>query len=296
MATTAGLRPLPVTDEDIAAYRRDGAVLIRNLLSKDELALLKAGIEQGREKPSAMFSRYQGSSGSGETIIDQLPSKRSPMLRRLLEESPVAQLAARTMGSPSAQLVLDQIFYKEAGEVVPTPWHQDTPFLNVRGNDLVRIWLPCDPSPRDVAIQVVRGSHLWNVIYSTSATTSTEPSSVVKADEGDAFTYDGVGGDDLPPIPDIDNFSDSFEILSWDTQPGDAVVFHGNILHGARGKASHPHRRRALAVLFGGPQLRYHIPAGHGMPLPGDGEAGSIPEGAPIGDYPDVFPVTWRES
>ena len=125
MATTAGLRPLPVSDEDIAAYRRDGAVLIRNLLSRDELALLEAGIEQGRKQPSAMYSRYQGASGSGETIIDQLPSKRSPMLHRLFEESPVAELAARMMGSPSAQLVLDQIFYKEAGEVVPTPWHQD---------------------------------------------------------------------------------------------------------------------------------------------------------------------------
>ena len=290
--TTASLRALPLTKEDIAAYRRDGAVLIKDFLSKDELGLLEAGLEEVHANPSAMFSRVGATEGEGESVVDQLPTKASTKLHRLLDESPMAELAARMMGTPSAQLVLDQMFYKQAGQVVPTPWHQDTPFLNVRGDDIARVWVPCDPSPEDVTVQVVRGSHLWNIVYSTG---NMAESDVVMADEGDAFTYDGVGGDNAPPVPDIARHRDSFDILSWNVEPGDAVVFHGNILHGASGKANHPHRRRAFAVLFGGPQLRYHIPAGHGMPLPGDGDPSSVPEGAPIGDHPELFPVIWRE-
>ena len=71
------------------------------------------------------------------------------------------------------------------------------------------------------------------------------------------------------------------------------MVFHGNILHGAAGADNHPHRRRAWATMWGGPRLRHHQPAGHAMPLPGDART-AIPDGAPIGDYPQAFPVYWR--
>ena len=133
----------------IADYRRDGAVLVRNLLSPAQLRLLEDGIEAARAAPSAMFSRVEAASGDGETVVDQFPSFGSPALARLLEHGPAAELAARMMGAASAQLVLDQLFYKEAGRVVPTPWHQDTPFLRVRGPDVARVWPdPAIPRPR----------------------------------------------------------------------------------------------------------------------------------------------------
>lgn len=288
----AGSRPLAVSADDIAAYRRDGAVLIKGLLSADELKLLEAGLEEAHGEPSSMFSRYGSPEGQGETVVDQFPSLRSAHLRRLMQEGPMAELAGRLMGTPSAQLVLDQMFYKESGQIVPTPWHQDTPFLSVRGDDMARVWLTCDPSPRNVTLQVVRGSHRWNVIYDTSGAAMSD---ITKGEEGEGFTYDGIGDDRLPPVPDIAGQPESFDIISWDVEPGDAVVFQGNILHGAAGKADHPHRRRAFASMWGGPQLRYHEAPGHAMPLPGGAAAGPVPHGAPIGDYSNVFPVFWRE-
>jgi ectoine hydroxylase-related dioxygenase (phytanoyl-CoA dioxygenase family) len=274
----------------IAAYGRDGAVLVKGFLSGDELGLLQQGLEEVQNSPSPMFSRVEASDRRGATMVDQFPSLRSPRLRQLMEESAIAELAARMMSAPSAQLVLDQMFYKHAGRIVPTPWHQDTPFLRVRGHDVARVWLSCDPSPRDVTVQVVRGSHLWNVVYDTSARTESQ---VVTAEEGGAFTYDGMGNDLLPPVPDIEAHRDSFDVLGFDVEPGDAIVFHGNILHGAHGRENHPHPRRAFATMWGGPNLRYHEPDGHAMPLPG--ESGSaIPHGARIGDHPAAFPVFWQ--
>jgi len=290
---TSSTEQLKVSSEDLYAFQRDGAVHIKDVLSDTELRWLEEGLEESRTSPSEMYSQYGGTGGIGKTIVDQLPSLRSPSLRRLMQEGPVARLAAKLMDTSSAQLVLDQIFYKEKGQIVPTPWHQDTPFLRVRGNDMARVWLTCDPSPAGVTLEIVRGSHLWNVIYDTSGAA---PSGIEKGGEGGAFTYDGIGDDRLSPVPDIEGHRDSFDILSWDVEPGDAVIFHGNILHGASGRKDHPHSRRAFATMWGGPSLRYQGEMTHGMPLPSGADAAVIPHGAPIGDYPDVFPVFWRKT
>jgi ectoine hydroxylase-related dioxygenase (phytanoyl-CoA dioxygenase family) len=240
-----------------------------------------------------MASRYSSHAGAGETLVEQFPSLRSPNLRALVEAGRLAELAARMMGAPSAQLVLDQVFYKQAGNVVATPWHQDTPFLRVRGHEMARVWLSADTSPRDVTVQVVRGSHLWNALYDTAGSSSSD---IAMAAEGEGFSYMGIGDDALPPVPDIEAHRDSFDILSWDVEPGDAIVFHGHILHGASGKADHPTPRRAFASMWGGPNLHFHAKMAHAMPLPADPVGKTIPHGACIGDYPDVFPVYWRES
>lgn len=292
MATQAAQKP-GISQEQIDAYRRDGAVHIKGVLNSEELGWLEQGLEEGHANPSEMFSRYGGTGGIGETVVDQFPSQRSHSLRKLMENGPMARLAAEAMGTPSAQLVLDQMFYKDPGQILPTPWHQDTPFLRVRGHDMARVWLTCDPSPRDVTVQVVRGSHLWNVVYDTSGAA---PSGIEKGDEGSGFTYNGIGDDRLPPVPDIEGNRDSFDILGWDVEPGDAVIFHGNILHGTSGVPNHPHPRRAFATMWGGPNLRFQGEMAHGMPLPSGDSAQAVPHGAAIGDYPDVFPVYWRDA
>ena len=64
-------------------------------------------------------------------------------------------------------MVVGSTMVAPAGIGAPTPWHQDTPFLRVRGDQMVRVWLCCDSSPADLTVQVVRGSHRWNVVYNT---------------------------------------------------------------------------------------------------------------------------------
>ena len=276
----------------LEAYQRDGAVLVKGLLSPDEIALLARGLDEINADPGELYSLVEGGDGNGRTMAGQFPSLNSPLLRRFITEGPGAQLAARLMGTRSAQLVLDQVFYKDPGRIVPTPWHQDTPFLQVRGEQMARVWLSCDPSPAGVTVEVVRGSHRWNVVYDTATMAASE---VRTAGEGAEFSYDGMAAPGQPKVPDIAAHRGSFEILSWDVEPGDAVVFQGNMLHGAQGHPHHPHPRRALAVMYGGPELRYHQPAGPAMPLPGAKAAPAIPHGARIGDFPEAFPVIWRE-
>jgi len=52
----------------------------------------------------------------------------------------------------------DQIFAKEPGATKATPWHQDLPFLPVKGDQQIRIWVPFDKVTADGgAIHYLRG-------------------------------------------------------------------------------------------------------------------------------------------
>ena len=289
---TVATNGIGICAEQIAQYQRDGALLIKGVLSEAELHMLERGVEEAHTAPGTRFTKVQSPEGQGETLLEMFPSLHCPSLQDLLRTSVVPEIAGRLMGSPSAQLILDQTFYKEQGFINPTPWHQDTPFLRVRGNDMVRIWLTCDISPRDLTVQVVRGSHRWNVVYDTSTAQSAR---VVTTGEGKEFTFEGIGNEAAPVVPDVTQYRESFDILSWDVEPGDALVFNGNVLHGADGRLNHPTKRRAFTSMWGGPELRYHQPTGNATPTLAEINGFSVPNGARIGDYPDAFPLGWRE-
>ena len=279
-----------ISSEHIARYHRDGAVLISNVLGAEDLRLLELGVEEAYRNPGRRNSIVRGKDGEGETLVETSPSHRSAALRALLDRGTCAAIAGHVMQTPSTQLVFEQIFYKAKGRIVPTPWHQDTPFLRLRGYDMCRVWLSCDYSPADITVQMVRGSHRWNVVYSTQTETQAQ---IVQTDARAEYGFDNLGDQNLPIAPDVARYQDSFDILRFDVQPGDALVFQGNMLHGASGLESWDRPRRAFATMWGGPNLRYHRPTGKAFPVPGRSDE-SIPDGAPIGTYEGAFPVGWR--
>lgn len=296
MSATVAADPIyAVSDAERQAYSRDGAVLLKRVLQGPALARLARGLDAVHADPDGRFTRVKGADGEGLTVIGQCSSLANPDLAALVLGGGLARIAAELMGVSSAQLVLDQMFYKEAGRIVPTPWHQDTPFLCVRGIDMARVWVSADPSPRAVTVQLVRGSHRWNVVYDTR---SDAQSGVAMPTGQSRFFYDGIGDARLPPSPDIERWRDSFDILTFDVEPGDAVVFQGNMLHGAGGAAHFPHARRAFATMWGGPDLRYHHAPGATMPTPGPDTGpdagGPLRHGARIAEYPQTFPLCWR--
>ena len=276
-----------VSAGDIEAYRRDGAVLIRNALDAETRALLEHGIEEAYNSPRAGTS-VGGAMGEGRTVVRDYASIDAPSLQKVLASGTLGRIGAGLMQTPTAQLILDQIFYKQQGPIVPTPWHQDTPFLRVRGEPLIRLWTPCDRSPRDVTVQVVRGSHRWNVVFSGLTRPPTQDATLEEK-------RSVVGDHWLPAPPDVASHRDSFDIMSWDVEPGDVLAFQGNMLHGADGHPGSELPRRAFAVLMGGPNLHYYKPTGKAFPSPGRMAGAArddeLPDGAPIGAYQEAFPL-----
>lgn len=290
MATIARNSVPQVSPEEIKAYRRDGAVVLRNAIGKEWLSLLEQGLEEVRAEPGGMSTVLSNRAGEGESYIDQYASLRNARLKEFVAHSPAARIAAELIGHP-AHYVLDQVFYKHSGFLVPTAFHQDTPFLRVSGNDLVRTWVCCDSSPRKATISVVRGSHRWNVTYRP---TEPERSDTLAKEVGKDFSYEGgVFDPSLPSLPDIENHPDSFELMQWDIEPGDVLAFYGNAIHGAIEPFELPHSRRALAILWGGGDVRYCKRPGHSIPDLADMKHLPIAHDELIADHPEIFPRCW---
>ncbi|TGD70996.1 hypothetical protein E4634_20575 [Mangrovimicrobium sediminis] len=280
---------VPLTDQQIAQYHRDGAVLLKGVLNTVERALLEEGLEESYHNPGRRSTRASDPQGEGETFMESFPSLGSPSLRRLLELGSIPEIAARMLRAPSAQLILDQVFYKRGGRVIPTPWHQDTPYLRVRGDDMIRVWVSADFSPRELTLQIIRGSHRWGIIFDPNIS---DGGNVRKINEGKMLTMHG-GGERGPRVPDIASHPERYDILSWDVEPGDALVFNGNMLHAAGGASGHPAPRRAYTSMWGGPELRYIAPPDNAIPTLAEINRVEVPFDSRVGDYPTAFPVGW---
>jgi len=296
-------RPLRgVTPEESTAFHRDGAVLLRGVLGPEWVEAVAKGLQTIVAKPDVM------SESLGTLRVDQFPAERSPELRRIIEESPVAELVGTALRGP-VRFYMDQSFVKPPGLFLPTPWHQDTCYYNLGGHDLIRAWVCCDPVPRNVSLEVVRGSHLWNVTYSPLAgrDPAQDPSAQAQLEAArpgepmlGAETYadwnywSGIKDKALPGVPDIEAQRDSYDIIGWDYEPGDVILFHGNILHSALGNVESENPRRAHASLWAGRDAHYLHRIGQIIPDPVGLYRHEPRTGQLLSEFPDVFPLAWE--
>ena len=105
--------------------------------------------------------------------------------------------------------------------------------------------------------------------------------------------FDSFMDPGLPKLPVIEQARDSFDILGWDYQPGDVILFHGNVVHSARGGVDLPHARRSHASLWAGPDVRYRRRRSQAIPDPLKLYAFRPQDGQALSEFPEVFPVAW---
>ena len=292
-----------ITDDEIESFHRDGAVLIKAVLPDEWVELAAAGLDAAIAEPDVMSAELS----HGRLRVDQFPAAKSPHLRRLVDESPIAEIVGRALQSP-VSFYMDQMFHKPAGLVAPTPWHQDTCYYNLDGHDLIRAWVSPDEVARHVSVEIVRGSHLWNATYAPLAgrdaasdqsareqfesATTDEP--VLGRDTYESWSYfSGVRDQSLPPVPQIDDNRESFDIIGWHYEPGDVLLFHGHVLHSALGDVTSETKRRAHASLWAGRDVHYLHRAGQIIPDPIALYDHDPKTGQRLLDFPDVFPVAW---
>ena len=112
-----------------------------------------------------------------EYFTDLEMAQRLPRFAEFARQGPCAGIAGMLMRSERVCFLYDQFFRqrergvavggggarsgRRAGGPASTPWHQDQPYWQVSGTQVVSVWLPLDPTPAGAAIQFVRGSHKW---------------------------------------------------------------------------------------------------------------------------------------
>ena len=226
-----------------ADYQRDGAVVLRGVLSAEQVALLSQGIEHNLAHLSPLAQVASKGDDPGKFTEDFCTWQSNPAYESILRHSALPTVARALMHSHSVRIYHDHLLVKEPGTRQATPWHQDQPYYNVSGRQNVSFWIPVDPVSQESTLRFVAGSH---------AGTWYMPRTF--RDNQAKWFPDGT----LAELPAIDAAPDQFQQLAWALQPGDAVAFHMLTLHASSG-VSPTQRRRVFSARYLGDDARHAV-------------------------------------
>ena len=275
MTQLAAGAQVPGLDEQTERdFARNGAVLLRGVLTPAEVAQLARGIEHNLAQPSPLAQVASEPGDPGRFVEDFCTWQDNPDYRVILLHSALPRVATQLMQSRTARLYHDHLLVKEAGTRQPTPWHQDQPYYNVSGRQNVSFWIPVDPVPLESTLRFVAGSH---------AGTWYMPRTFRDAQA--RWFPDGA----LQELPDIEGDPQHFRQLAWALEPGDVLAFHMLTLHASSGTGPGA-RRRVFSARYLGDDSRYALRSWRTSP-PFPGLEQRLANGAPMDDA--LFPLVW---
>lgn len=226
-----------VTDERIATFRRDGGVWIPGLIAPAWLRLIEQGISRNLKRPGPLAKMHEPGD-PGEFFDDYCNYQVIPEYQILLAESPIVDVMAKLLGSERLWLYCDQIFVKE-GYSQRTRWHQDEPYWVAQGEDMASMWIATQPLSEEETLEFIRGSRV-----------------LPSFDHRMAPDGEAQPPGKAPPIPDVEQERDKWDIVSHASRPGDVLVFHPGVLHGG-GAMREGGFRSSLGLRMFGEGTRY---------------------------------------
>jgi ectoine hydroxylase-related dioxygenase (phytanoyl-CoA dioxygenase family) len=241
------------------AYRRDGVVRLQGALDADVVAQALKAYTWSIDHPGPRASRV-AQRDEGLFYQDLYHALGDPAAmeayREVLQTSPIADIIALLWGSANVWFMYEQVFLKEGHAARRTPWHQDSSYLTVAGEDLAVMWITFDSMKAQDSLEFVRGSHRGQ-LYNGSRF------------DVDDDTLPLHETDAAPRLPDIEADRDRYDIVSWAVDPGDVIVFHPATLHGGAA-TQRGQRRRTLTLRFFGDRSYYdERPGPAGPPIAG---------------------------
>lgn len=272
--------PPVISPDDIAAFRRDGAVLLKNAFSHDWIEKLRAGIDADVAQPTANFARHTKDPDAPAYLEDFWAWSKFPEFEDFVRNSPCAPLAAQLLDAPSVNLVMDNWFMREAGSTSRPPFHQDLAYFDFEGTMCV-LWLPLEPVTKENGIAFVKGSHLWDKLFMRVRFADGHPSTAPQE----------VAGQTYHAPPDVNADPDAYDLLQWDLDLGDCIFFDMRTLHGGLSSVTPTETVRRFTLRMTAPDgmIRYRGDWAKGERA--IFEAEGYREGDPIAG--DFFPQLW---
>jgi ectoine hydroxylase-related dioxygenase (phytanoyl-CoA dioxygenase family) len=234
-------------------YAEDGAVIVKNCLNKNQLALCRAAFDWAVANPGPHATAiFKGT--DQQSHVDNCNPLAKPKLDALMAELPFGRLFSQLWGSKHVWYFAEEIFLKTGGIGSRTLWHQDTSYLPWAGMHWANAWISFESVPKTNALEIIRGSHLGTRYDGTTFADPDDPTDPLH------------GGDALPRLPNIESERrgnpNAYDVLSWATEPGDVVVLHPNSLHGgAPVDAKFPDRHTLVFRFFGDDATFHPLPS-----------------------------------
>lgn len=268
----------PITEDDIAAYERDGAVCLRQMFDAEWVARMREASLRFMESRQGRMRTVKKPGEDAEFYSNVFMCGSDPDFRAFRDESPAAEIGATLMRVDKVRFWYDQLFIKQPGTTAVTQWHHDLPFWPFLGEHLISVWVAFTPvTKRSSGVEYIAGSHKWGKFYRP-----------ITPDEDPAFAN--------PDLEECPNFSKRYDdpslrFLSWDLEPGDCLCHHPLTVHGAGGNMTADQLRIGLSIRFLGEDVQWD-PRPYTVKLP---KAPAVPAGAYPADD-EMFPVIWKRA
>jgi ectoine hydroxylase-related dioxygenase (phytanoyl-CoA dioxygenase family) len=150
----------PLTEEQIASYRRDGHLLLRGVCSPEEVAAYREVLTGVVARHTREVRPLEERDTYGKAFLQiGFLSEKDETARRFVLGRRFGRIAAELMGVDGVRLYHDQALYKEAGGG-HTPWHQDQYYWPLDTDHTITMWMPLvDVTVEMGPITFASGSH-----------------------------------------------------------------------------------------------------------------------------------------
>lgn len=254
---------LTISPDLLETYRRDGVVCIRGAIDRAWTDRLWAEAQKVAADPAAYG---QVSISQGETMTSVAFLWRKPgVFRDFLMQSPAAEWTGRIIGSKQIRVYHDHLFIKWPKSPRVMRWHADT-IWPVDGEHVPNLYVALTPiDAANGRVEYIAGHHTECLARGLKYSVS-------------------------DPCPDFEprRSDTNLRFVSWDLDPGDAVLFHPLIPHYSKGNDSTDRPRAGLATRWFGDDIVWSgAPGRSGIP----GVTHMPPGEKPTGE---LFPVAWR--
>ncbi len=132
----------PLSAEQIAAFDRDGHILLRAVAAPNELAPYAEAIAAAADRYSTETRPLESRDTYGKAFLQIMNLwVKDEAVRRFVLAQRFARIAAELLQVDGVRLYHDQALFKEAGGG-HTPWHQDENYWPLDTDKTITMWMP----------------------------------------------------------------------------------------------------------------------------------------------------------
>ena len=159
-ATVDITSPFTLSQEQIAAYQRDGAIKLSQVLSAASIAAYRGAIAEEVRKRSVNYAPIAERGTYGKAFLQIMNLfLENEVVKEFVFSPRLARIAAELMQVDGVRLYHDQALFKEAGGGA-TPWHVDQQYWPLDSHETITAWIPLVPVSMDMGpLSFALGSH-----------------------------------------------------------------------------------------------------------------------------------------
>lgn len=141
--------PYALSDAQIARFRADGFIKLKNVLSPEVLAFYGEEITAKVHELNVDTTPLEKRTTYGKAFLQVMNIWRhSALVDTFVRSRRLARIATELLGTKGVRMYHDQALYKEAGGGY-TPWHVDQYYWPLGNQNTVTAWIPLDAVPKE---------------------------------------------------------------------------------------------------------------------------------------------------